>query len=115
MKANELMIGDICKFSKGKYPYNRGEVYVIKSPECLYLHDKLEGIPLTAEIFEKNGFMDIDTLGAEVCCGHDIYYKSGDGYGFNVVEIMRPFHYVHELQHALRLCDMTDLADNFKV
>ncbi len=24
-------------------------------------------------------------------------------------------NYVHELQHALRLCGLTDLADNFKV
>lgn len=24
-------------------------------------------------------------------------------------------HYVHELQHALRLCGLNELADNFKV
>lgn len=80
-----------------------------------YDYKKIAPIPLTAEILEKNGFMDIDTLGVEACCGYNIYYKSGEGYGFNEVDITRPFYYVHELQHALRLCGLNELADNFRV
>lgn len=65
------------------------------------------------EILEKNGFKDIDKLGVEKCVGYNIYFKNGDGWGFN--EHCFSLHYVHELQHALRLYGLNDIADNFQI
>lgn len=88
-------------------------------------------IPLTEEILEKNGFdivQDGDSL--------TIWKQKDDEYGNEVYDItiyaskgvMRldtsiRYHgairknicYVHELQHALRLCGLNELADNFKL
>ena len=75
--------------------------------ECVYgtniafrLADTCLPIPLTAEIFEKNGFKNIDT-GLD-CDGSNIYWKTNNGYSINTQDIN--LNFVHELQHALRLC-----------
>jgi len=78
-------------------------------------------IPLTAEILEKNGFkkeakrlwslydgVSIDasfTLGEVVEDGQLIVFRCS------------PFKvkYIHELQHAIRLCGLEDLANDFKI
>ena len=60
----------------------------------------LEPIPLAPDIFEKNGFKDIDK--EDNCDGYDIYWTNGDGYSINAQDLR--LHYVHELQHALKLC-----------
>lgn len=97
--------------------------------------DKIEGIPITTEILVKNGFYDRNTqwyykrFGSYVCFDIDIslIYREievskvcGAGtdceevdYGSSIVfgnDIC-----VHTLQHALRLCGLDELADNFKV
>ena len=79
-------------------------------------------IPLTAEILEKNGGRI-----KNVCDGYDewtieiesnyswwlltITKEIDGGYEYNIDSF--PIHYVHELQHALRLCGLDELADNF--
>ena len=94
-----------------------------------------EGIPLTPEILEKNGFYDRNTqwyykrFGSYVCfdisislvyreievskvCGAGTDCEEEE-YGSSIVfgnDIC-----VHPLQHALRLCGLNELADNFKV
>ena len=94
-----------------------------------------EGIPLTPEILEKNGFYDRNTqwyykrFGSYVCfdiaislvyreievskiCGAGTDCEEEE-YGSSIVfgnDIC-----VHTLQHALRLCGLNELADNFKV
>ena len=126
MKANELMIGDwvynkhhkknICItpydfFTHGHLP--SGRQYFIGDPETISGRD-LEPIPLTPEILEKNGFKKDEKR-------EEMYYWNW-GIGNNCVSydketgIVRIFHvfghlvfvlplsYVHELQHALRLC-----------
>ena len=72
-------------------------------------------IPLTAEIMEKNGFnryyeSNFYSLlnGFNVAIADEHYITSA----FNVDITV---YYVHELQHALRLCGFNDIADNFKV
>ena len=81
-------------------------------------------IPLTAEILEKN-FGRVKN----VCDGYDewtieiepnsswwllsITKEVDEGYEYNIDSF--PIHYVHELQRALRLCGLNELADNFKV
>lgn len=96
----------------------------------------IEPIPLTEEILKKNGlFLEED----RPCKKYRLWL--GDSYeeGFILVvfhnfdngkeialhiEAIPPYtlcnlmvviKYVHELQHALRLCGLTELADNFKV
>lgn len=78
-------------------------------------------IPLTPEILEKNGFYKNATPNEyEYNYGvFDIFYNIKHSlvrielYERNCYEFT--IGYVHEFQHALRLCGLTDLADNFKV
>lgn len=88
----------------------------------------LEPIPLTAEILEKNG---IKKRGDEyVVIGwygetqwwyvtledfkpqFDFWFITSFDRDLNVRGKIR---YVHQLQHALRLCGLNDLADNFEI
>ena len=110
--------------------------------EC---HDMstISPIPLIPEILEKNGFDPETFLTSE--WGKEVYFKEfpgcvvepdnpgkyifgttfhwnktgGDGspidWGTMYESSIHNLQYVHELQHALRLCGLNELADNFKV
>ena len=79
-------------------------------------HDlkSISPIPLTLEILGLNGFECIESKG-------EIAPKRGDfkmdnrwceeGFSWNGIAVV----YVHQLQHALRLCGLHELANNFKV
>lgn len=72
---------------------------------CVEISD-IKPIPLTAEILEKNGF-EFNNLPMEQCWQQYglRLYLSGHGYGINCGEnVSLCIDYVHELQHALRLC-----------
>ena len=119
MKANELMIGDWvkwlrvpCKVDLALMNTEFGDTKESKN---------IEPIPLTKEILEKNGFVWQD-------CDHYKYFDADNNSyytGFssihyrldrNYAHVTRefksgPWHeasgiykYVHELQHAIRLC-----------
>lgn len=90
--------------------------------EILLNEADIQPIPLSPEILTKNGFtltksgdfyklIDSNYDWSVEISNNDnrIGYVSGDG------NVTKRFNYVHELQHALRLCGLTDLADNFKV
>lgn len=74
--------------------------------------DELYGVPITSEILERNGFRKLLTYGTEkwVCDNFRLnVYDSGETWRFcadtnrnedSVIYI----RFVHELQHALRLC-----------
>lgn len=86
-----------------------------------------EPIPLTDDILTANGFVhmyDIVTVWEREeyyngnCVPHiHLYIRDSNQYPLeldwngNCVFI----HYVHELQHVLRLCGLNDLANNLKV
>ena len=100
-------------------------------------------IPLTPEILEKNEWKSdnniSECLGIEVfaseknkCCvefdGEDEYsfntyerwedtdyYGAPMDWGYRYITSICHLRYVHELQRALRLCGLNELADNFKV
>ena len=92
--------------------------------------DNLKPITLTSEILEKNGFKGngYSFLELDDSSYLEYYYFEGrlrkicknvdewDNHNF-VKHITFQCHcrYVHELQQALRLCGLSDLADNFKV
>ena len=142
MEANELMIGDWVGrvFDDKRIDYR--QVDWIRTGEIGMRYQKvwaigcIEPIPLTPEILEKNGFVqeddaDMDAIAykcfCEILTGH---YSANDvivsydgskeftitndlGYPCDEITLYRPK--VHELQHALRLCGLNELADNFKV
>ena len=125
MKANELMIGDWVKFPIGNekvidLPYIEGRGICASFAASATLFpveiEKLEPIPLTAEILEKNGFDVTDSEVAQYHFEEDgqkmhfslrkMYDKHGkhNGYSFWAFNILPLVIYVHELQHALKLC-----------
>lgn len=125
MRANELMLGDwVSHFDEGKncvvtelrgrkvsvsYTDDNGKKkYSELLPEMAF-----EPIPLTAEILEKNGFVKDKTQYDEdfyefwsedlVYC---IYLYLYGVHFFLFDNINMQIKYVHQLQHALRLCNI---------
>ena len=104
------------------------ELYYVREDRC-HSEDKIEGIPLTPEILEKNGWeRDIDKewkYNNSHILPHYCYqwekrnvkiemYAGLEGFTISLI-IGRRFYAVHELQHALRLCGLDELANNFKL
>ena len=142
MKCRELQFGDWCCSGHGlpMQITNVGEDYAYATwgdnegaPwEFDDKGDQPQPIPLTSEILEKNGFEMFkydgwvhyyrifgnsvipfvlhSMIGGEMLSEEvDIFSTSTNtNRGIDV-------NYVHELQHALRLCGLNKLADNFKV
>lgn len=132
MTTEELMVGDYITFSDVQNDSNcpklkvviidKEDVYVSidGDPVVDVLDPKdLAGIPLTPEILEKNGFENIST---HTIKGYDTFRLDIEQRGFDyciTIKLKDYFklqsyddrwytkfgcNYVHELQHALRLC-----------
>ena len=123
MKANELMLGYLVlyEYNGEKIRARVVEVYrssvlvesVSKEYEPIEIEeDKLFPVLLTPEILEKNGFRKLVTYGTEKWLRDNVrlnFYDSGETWRFcadtnrneNSVIYIR---FVHELQHALRIC-----------
>lgn len=144
MKATELMIGDWVynSYHKKNIKWSYSEMFC---PNGIPVIGRdLEPIPLSAEILEKNGWyfgLTSDEEDAEYCLGGCHYerhwtYDEGagsislifpnDADGGELIIDDQSFNrhlnlvlcdtlHVHELQRALRLCGLNELADNFKV
>lgn len=119
MKANELMIGDCVRHKRTKEVIYIFEIdddrNVINNEPDGYCSEKnididdVEPIPLTPEILEKNGFKyNPFSTGFYECKTEDgnIACTMSNWWSFYVNDNIIPnrFHYVHELQHALKLC-----------
>ena len=130
MKLNELMIGDWLKHYNGtpmqvtKITTEHFACAENGGVNCWEYNNKFEPIPITPEILEKNGFNDtsfaanlkhkyfIDTieyqLGYYTKTNSFNVYKRGIDPFYTKDVFCRGFQnivkYVHELQHALRLC-----------
>lgn len=134
MKASELMIGDWVTFKDAVEDNNILPVKIVgigyqyegdedeclvqiggsKSCDIITIDDEIVGIPLTAEILEKNGFRNIgghwyddaaDYYELEIEAYSDsiwrvIYHNTE----FNIGDERVFVGHIHELQHALRLC-----------
>lgn len=115
MKATELMIGD---FIRTIYAQKIIKVREIKQ-SCIYTNDngyeynEIEPIPLTAEILEKNGWIKDGYFYKSKDCGyvqlgelfeHASFDASKYGVDVRVQTLPSGLRYVHQLQHALRLC-----------
>lgn len=118
MKANELMIGDWV-MSKGlKTPvevcsimnhYETTIYFCCQGNEFIVNSYQLEPIPLTSEILEKNGlasdpygchFKEDKYMALEISVEDDGIYWTINYNEYGILKLK----YVHELQHALRLC-----------
>lgn len=134
MEAKELMINDWVIFN-GKpaqitiidnwedeisyFDDNAGGVLTFK-------HKDVKPIQLTEEMLLKNGFEDYGEIlsikwkdGADDCELNlrKMYNKDNvcDAFGCMIGGCVQLIVYVQELQHLLRLCELNDLADNFKI
>ena len=129
MKCRELMVNDwvanqygtpIQIYStgdNGAYANTGDTLWVFEDNEY-----KPQPIPLTPEILEKNGFTKVNSQ------RYDYGYPDTDCYvkvnpkknmihvsGRNANSNLYSHSFVHELQRALRLCGLDEIADNFKV
>lgn len=131
MKANELQIGDWVNFLidvEGGDTENdpKNVVYQPMQVDSISSLDEvssafygvtndaaqLRPIPLTAEILEKNGFRKGNYI--EVVGGLDTYYLGEEIGSFRIHRLQNGYYqfglakikYVHQLQHALRLCEI---------
>lgn len=109
MRVSELMIDDWVFYDDGNTKYLPQQIKEICGDEAILscgvdmLEVYLKPIPLTEEILKLN---DI------------IVYEFHDGYHFNIGKgmcVVSGIWFVHELQHALRLGGLSDLAKNFKI
>lgn len=135
MKVSEPQIGDwvdcfggSVKVTGIKTAYNDGEGFIIimsplKSVEHSFKSVYIKPIPLTTDILTNNGFIQ-DTIGSGLILNIDnsenLYVRyNGECRNVeisnNMYNISCPIKYVHELQHALRLCGLSELAENLKV
>lgn len=108
MKANELMIGDWVRMR-----LSFGRTWFADKVGCINLNNEIEyePIPLTADILWKN-FPDPDIVEwypNSAQTEYHIHIESSD------ITIDGLVKYVHELQRALRLCGLEDLANNFQL
>lgn len=121
MNAKELQIGDWV-FLNGK-PMRVACLLNGKFVNCG------EPIPITEEILKENGFKEVykstfQTIYIlQLPMGGDfleyVFLACSDNcfkiFLYGVEREKTYINYVHELQHALRLCGLNELADNFKV
>ena len=107
--AKQLMIGDwVQKESDNAYVkilLNAEKIIAIEDERTIILtSEDIHPIPITEEILKRNNieweFYD---------CYHFEFEHNG------AVVTLSGYPYVHELQHALRLVGLDDMADNFKI
>lgn len=119
MKENELMIGDWVLVNGNPMQIQAvndidGEIMAGDELYCLiedrvHSEDKIEPVPLTAEILEKNGFVRSSVF-VEWKYEEEGVYILWKPFPFLKIETenvqlnLSGCEYVHELQNALRLC-----------
>lgn len=129
MKARELML---CDWVRMRRIDVENATYYTSKVLCLAKDGFLEyePIPLTEEILKANGltlhrdtyYLNLGYLGNDwVRSIIEVHLCKQVVIGIecNYFEYTNRVHlianYVHEFQHALRLCGLNDLADNFKI
>ena len=124
IKCRALMVGDWCCDQHGfpmqitnvgdDYAYatfegNEGDPWEFNDKD-----DQPRPIVLTPEILEKNGWWyNVEDMWLHEEVGFFIEKFNGRFQCYDINQIK--LDSVHELQQALRLCKLNELADNFKV
>lgn len=115
--ANDLMIGDWYAFRGHPYKCTAGDIASIAECEEKGAPTDISEIPLTAEILEKNGLKPDTVEDAYKYCYKkddvsivECYANAGGRYRgifhFGETRLRITLMFVHELQHALRLCEI---------
>lgn len=139
MERNEIMIGDWLELKSRPVKVNSILLWNTVGFKGISFEDSaasmtsLRGLSITGDILKSNRFVfkpkgTTHPFYSNVIASEDTYlcivpgytiilYNSWDlniaGTGPNSLFIQ--LHYVHELQHALRLVGLNELADNFKI
>ena len=108
MKAEDLMVGDWVYITD--YPMRKEAKQVVPEHFVRSLVE-FEPIPITPEIFEKNGF-ETHPSNVRMFLHHDdyrlSYYPESKHFTiYNQIDgslVQRVIVNIHELQHALKLC-----------
>ena len=128
MNSKELMIGDWAIFNGNPLKVQAIDsrdseivagdgIFCTEESRWAYTADKVEGIPLTPEILEKNGWKRHEIF-MDMKADENINFSWTDMYGESLFQNgyhMCDCKYVHTLQHVLRLYRLDELADNFKL
>lgn len=138
MEAKQLQIGDFVSYlgdpvrvTAVRTVYDdRTNPIGIMSPlkiEYFLKEEDVKPVPLTTDILINNGFRQ-DTIGSGLIRHIDgaenlyvlvNYRHNGECRSVEisngVYNLSRPVRYVHEFQHALRLCGLSELAKALKV
>lgn len=130
MDRYELMIGDwietlnqnkeVCRVQVNDIQEKQVSFYYMKYYYLGASYENIHPIPLTEEMLEKNGFEFWDSsyfndIVSITFFSTGIYFMCHVYKGEVCDVIERHINYVHELQHLLRLCGLTDFANNFKI
>ena len=127
MEPTDLMIGDWVLINNIPHKIQaidsidteiqaNDELYFV-GEDRYHSEDKVEGVPLTTEIFEKNEWKHNGIFMVTIV-NENTYFHWTDKYGATLFQnkyYMCDCNYVHTLQHALRLCGFNELANNFKI
>ena len=110
MKATELMIGDwvLCGGEHYQIAEIGGMVCLDADKELFAFLFEIEPIPLTPEILEncdfKKEYGAAWNLFRLTSTKWFVLYKKEFGYTLHIGELEVTLKYLHELQHALKLC-----------
>lgn len=127
MKVNELMHGDLVLLPiQNNEPAQICGKILSYEKELGNIEVDLLPIPITPEILKKNGWngdysstypkFDSFRDGDDGCLEISVFEDGEIRATINLCEYdLFQIKYVHELQHALRLFGLNELADNFKV
>jgi hypothetical protein len=135
MKTSELQLGDwvSCLGDPVRVASlilkDKKHIGIMSPLKNIYMYKKkdIKPISLTADILIDNRFGQ-DTIGSGLILHIDNsenlyvlvnYRYNGECRNVEISNRMynlsRPIRYVHELQHSLRLCGLSELADNLKI
>lgn len=126
IKCRDFMVGDWIVNQNGSpmqiVAVDEDNAYACKgNEEGPWIFGDYEGyepepIPLTPEILEKNGWKHSNRLMIIRIDDNNFYWSEElGGILYKNQYNMCDCKYVHNLQHALRLCGLNKLADDFKV
>lgn len=116
MKVKDLMIGDWIHNNYTNENYQVWPAFFTQATnfgkrlDATFEDVNIEPIPLTPSILEKNGWVenlysDESYVNEELECLPLVVGVDGNKWWWHVgAELVIPINYVHELQHALRLC-----------
>lgn len=105
---------------------HKNAIFLDEFPQ-MFREYEIEPIPLTEEILKANGFFEynpFETIDYKMYAfPEQCNIKKERGFGIEIGNgafyitdhCLIPIIYVHNLQHALKQCGLSELADNFKI